>query len=166
MENFAAIDFETANQYRSSVCSVGVVIVRGGVITDKLYRLIKPRPDFYTYWCTQIHGLTGEDTADAPLFPYVWRDIAPHIEGLPLVAHNSPFDESCLKAAFEAYSMHYPEYQFCCTCRAARKKLRGILPDFTLPTVADYCGYSLANHHHALADAEACAAIAIKLIDD
>ena len=32
--NFAAIDFETANNERSLVCSVGVVIVRGGEIVD------------------------------------------------------------------------------------------------------------------------------------
>ena len=31
MENFAAIDFETANEQRTSVCSVGVVIVRNGI---------------------------------------------------------------------------------------------------------------------------------------
>ena len=30
MKDFAAIDFETANYERSSVCSVGVVIVRDG----------------------------------------------------------------------------------------------------------------------------------------
>ena len=30
MRDFAAIDFETANNERSSVCSVGVVIVRDG----------------------------------------------------------------------------------------------------------------------------------------
>ncbi|MDD3273651.1 MAG: exonuclease, partial [Bacteroidales bacterium] len=30
MTNFAAIDFETANEQRTSVCSVGVVIVRDG----------------------------------------------------------------------------------------------------------------------------------------
>ena len=28
MQNFAAIDFETANNERSSVCSIGIVIVR------------------------------------------------------------------------------------------------------------------------------------------
>ncbi len=28
MRDFAAIDFETANNARSSVCSVGIVIVR------------------------------------------------------------------------------------------------------------------------------------------
>ena len=34
MQDFAAIDFETANNERSSVCSVGVVIVSGGEIVD------------------------------------------------------------------------------------------------------------------------------------
>lgn len=34
MKNFAAIDFETANQQRTSVCSVGIVIVRDGEIVD------------------------------------------------------------------------------------------------------------------------------------
>ncbi len=38
MENFAAIDFETANEQRTSVCSVGVVIVRNGEIADSYYR--------------------------------------------------------------------------------------------------------------------------------
>ena len=42
MKDFAAIDFETANNERSSVCSVGIVIVRGGEIVDKFYSLIKP----------------------------------------------------------------------------------------------------------------------------
>ena len=52
MKDFAAIDFETANQYRSSVCSVGVVIVRNGEVAEKFYSLIYPRPDFFTYWTT------------------------------------------------------------------------------------------------------------------
>ena len=47
MQDFAAIDFETANNERSSVCSVGVVIVKGGEIVDKFYSLIKPEPEYY-----------------------------------------------------------------------------------------------------------------------
>ncbi len=75
------------------------------------------------------------------------------------------FDESCLKAAFAAYGMKYPNYRFYCTCRASRKLLGDKLPNHQLQTVAAYCGYDLTAHHHALADAEACAAIGIKLID-
>lgn len=164
MKDFAAIDFETANNLHSSVCSVGVVIVRNGVIIDKFYSLIYPEPDYFTYWTTQVHGLTIDDVEGAPVFPKVWEQIAPKIEGLPLVAHNSPFDEGCLKAVFDVYQMDYPDYQFYDTCAAARKQLKGKIPNNQLHTVAAYCGYDLKNHHHALADAEACAAIAIKLL--
>ena len=72
MKDFAAIDFETANNERSSVCSVGIVIVRGGEIVDKFYSLIKPEPEYYNYWCSQVHGLCAADTEDAPIFPEVW----------------------------------------------------------------------------------------------
>lgn len=160
--NFAAIDFETANGKRSSVCSVGIVIVRNGEIVDRFYSLIRPRPNFYSDFTTQIHGLTRIDTDYADRFPEVWEKVRDRIEGLPLVAHNKRFDESCLKAVFSEYGMPYPGYEFHCTLMASRRSLR--LPNHRLHTVAAACGFDLENHHHALADAEACAAIALKLL--
>ena len=97
MKDFAAIDFETANECPSSVCSVGIVVVRDGRIEDRFYSLIHPEPDYYQWFCRKVHGLGPEDTEDAPVFPYVWERVEPLVEGLPLVAHNSPFDEGCLK---------------------------------------------------------------------
>ena len=165
MAAFAAIDFETANEIRSSVCSVGVVIVESGIIRKKIYRLIHPCPDYYRYWNTRIHGLTCDDTDHAPSFPEVWADIAPYITGLPFVAHNSPFDEGCLRAVFRTYGMDYPdEYVFHCTCRASRRVFGTELPNHQLQTVSARCGYDLTRHHHALADAEACAWIARKIM--
>ena len=162
MNNFAAIDFETANNERSSVCSVGIVVVRDGEIVDKFYSLIKPEPEYYNYWCSQVHGLSLDDTMDAPVFPDVWAQIEPMIEGLPLVAHNKAFDESCLKAVFRVYQMDYPDYELHCTCIASRK----VWPEgpHNLDIIAARCGYDLENHHHALADAEACAAIALQIL--
>ena len=101
MDNFAAIDFETANGNCSSVCSVGIVIVRNGEICDSFYSLIKPEPNYYSWFCQRVHGLGHKDTDSAPIFPEVWKQIEPKIEGLTLVAHNSPFDEGCLKAVFQ-----------------------------------------------------------------
>lgn len=163
MTNFAAIDFETANQCRSSVCSVGVVIVHDGMIVDRFYSLIQPTPNYYTHWTTEIHGLTHNDTDNAPIFPEVWKQINPLIKGLPLVAHNSPFDEGCLRSVFKTYEMEYPEYPFYCTLKASRK-LQPELPNHRLDTVAETCNFNLTNHHNAIADAEACAAIALKLL--
>jgi len=141
MQDFAAIDFETANFERCSVCSVGVVIVRGGEIVDSFYSLIQPEPNY----CE------------------VWKQIEPMIEGLPLVAHNASFDKSCLKASFYTYQMDYPDYEFLDTLKAARRKLPH-LPDHQLHTVSSACGYGLTDHHHALADAEACAWIAREIL--
>ena len=164
MRDFAAIDFETANNERTSVCSVGVVIVRDGEIVDSFYSLIQPEPNYYNYWCSQVHGLCQEDTEEAPVFPEVWAQIEPLIDGLPLVAHNKSFDESCLKAVFRCYQMDYPDYEFYCTCQTARRVFGDSLPNHQLQTVAARCGYQLENHHHALADAEACAWIARKIL--
>lgn len=164
IRDFAAIDFETANGQRTSVCSVGVVVVRGGRPSESIYRLICPYPNYYSAFTTAIHGLTRSDTENAPSFPDVWGEIAPRIEGLPLVAHNSPFDEGCLKAVFDLYGMSYPGYTFYCTCRASRRIFGRRLPNHQLHTVSAACGYELENHHHALADAEACARIALKLL--
>lgn len=164
MKNFAAIDFETANHQKSSVCSVGVVIVRDGKIVEKIYRLIHPVPNYYSSSNTRIHGLTKKDTEAADYFPEVWAEIAAKIEGLDLVAHWSVFDEGCLRAAFSRFEMTYPNYRFHCTCIAARRFFGRMLPNHKLDTVAAAVGFDLKNHHHALADAEACAAIAMCII--
>ena len=163
MENFATIDFETANNERTSVCSVGVVIVRDGEIVDSFYSLIQPEPNYYNYWCTQVHGITRHDTESAPVFPEVWKQIEPLIDGLPLVAHNKAFDESCLKAVFRCYQMDYPDYEFYCTYQAARRAFPNA-ENHQLHTISMLCGFRLENHHHALADAEACAWIAREIL--
>lgn len=163
LRNFAAIDFETANQLPSSVCSVGIVVVKDCQVVDSFYSLIKPEPEYYDFWCSQVHGLTEYDTRRAPLFPEVWAQIEPLIEGLPLVAHNKAFDEKCLQAAFRCYGMTYPDYEFHCTLVKSRR----VWPcgRHNLDLIAERCGFDLSLHHHALADAEACAAIAIKIFN-
>jgi len=69
-----------------------------------------------------------------------------------------------MASAFDLYGLPYPGYTFYCTCRASRRTFGRSLPDHRLPTVAAACGYDLQQHHHALADAEACAAIALKIL--
>ena len=164
MTDFAAIDFEIANKQCCSVCSVGIVVVRGGEVVERFYSLIHPEPEYYQWFCRRVHGIGPDDTEDAPVFPFVWARIEPLIEGLPLVAHNAGFDEKCLKDVFKVYRMDYPDYVFLDTLSASRQHFGASLPNHRLPTVAAACGYTLTRHHHALADAEACAQIALKVL--
>jgi len=64
LRDFIAIDFETANQHPSSVCSVGVVMVRDGQMVDSFYSLIQPEPNYYSYFCQRVHGITQIETDD------------------------------------------------------------------------------------------------------
>lgn len=134
MRDFFAIDFETANGQRSSVCSVGIVIVNGGEIVDSFYSLIKPTPNYYSWLCRRVHGLGYRDTKDAEEFPEVWEQAMKCVKAyfpfiadgeVPFVAHNKAFDENCLKAAFAAYDITYPGYEFDCTLLKARQGLAG-----------------------------------------
>ena len=163
VNDFAAIDFELANGVRTSVCSMGVVVVRGGEVVERFYSLVKPVPNFYHWGCSKVNKLNRRSTDSAETFPKVWSRIAPRIEGLTLVAHNAVFDGGTLRAVMKAYNMKWPGYEFQCTCKASQRLLPE-LPDHRLPTVSAACGFVLERHHHALADAEACAAIALKLL--
>ena len=113
------------------------------------------------------------DTDDADFFPEVWarlqkkvHEYFPFIEDgeVPFVAHNARFDEGCLRAAFATFDLALPNYEFMDTLAASRNYFGSALLNHQLHTVAAACGYDLQNHHHALADAEACAWIAREII--
>lgn len=162
MDNFVAIDVETANGERTSVCSIGAVKVVDGVVVDSYYELVQPTPNYYYRRFTEeIHGISRADTDSARTFPEVWKDLERFIGTLPLVAHNKIFDEGCLRACFRHYNMPYPEYTFLCTLQKARRVIpRTLCGSFSLPSLAAFLGIPFDNHHNALADAEACARIA------
>ena len=179
MRDFIAIDFETANECASSVCSIGAVLVRDGEIVRTFYSLIRPEPDYYKWFCQQVHGLGHEDTDNAEVFPYVWRrmlksmledveilseDTQDSPTAIPLVAHNARFGSRCLREVFNCYRMDYPEFVFHDTLAASRRHFGNCLENHQLQTVAAACGYNLIDHHHALADAEACAWIAREIL--
>lgn len=166
MDNFVAIDVETANREPSSICAIGAVKVVDGAIADRFYSLVKPEPEYYVrYFTEHVHGISPEMTEEAPTFDVVWRRLHSFIARLPLVAHNKAFDERCIRAAFRVYGMDYPDYPFFCTLAKARRTVpRTMCSSYSLPVLCDFLGIPFYNHHNALADAEACAKIALTIL--
>lgn len=163
LKDFVAIDVETANYEPSSVCSIGCVKVRDGRIVDTFYSLVHPEPDYYIRRFTAIHGLSDDDTYNAPPFDRVWKCVEIWSEGLPYVAHNAAFDHGCISSAAKIYQIEPPE-RFLCTLRSAQSRLtRYECPSKSLPNLCNHLGISFSNHHNALADAEACARITLLL---
>jgi DNA polymerase-3 subunit epsilon len=165
MRDFAAIDFETANDNPASVCKLGLVIVCAGKMETKRDFSVRPFPNYYTDKATRVHGLNYAKTCNAPIFPEVWMKIMLLIGNLPLVAHNSAFEKRCLRMAHEAYGMICPEHESFCTCNTARRALGKAVSDHKLGTVAAYFGITNKHPHDALSDAITCAKIAKKFGD-
>ncbi|MDR0765367.1 MAG: 3'-5' exoribonuclease [Odoribacteraceae bacterium] len=158
-KNFAAVDFEMANMHRASICSIGVVVVRDWHVTDRLYRLVRPVPGHYSAWATRVHGLGDNDTGVARDFPLVWEEIRDVVHDLPMVAHNSAFEQDCLRSVHAFYGLVYHGHEFHCTYRTAAGRVPW-LRNHRLHTVCAYFGHVSRFRHESLADAEGCAFLA------
>lgn len=157
--DYVAIDFETANSSSASACSVGLVKVRDGRVVDKAGWLIKPPfgHDFFSEWNTRIHGIVEDDVVDALGWAEQLPDLLAFVGDDPLVAHNAGFDMGVIRGACAATGLECPELRYFCSLQVARKTYT--LDSYRLPMAAMAAGFEGFNHHEALADAEACAAI-------
>ncbi|WP_285182845.1 exonuclease domain-containing protein [Rhodococcus sp. MEB032] len=155
MLDYTTIDFETANSYRGSPCSIGLVRVRDGIPVEERHWLIRPpeQVDHFDNFNIALHGITPGMVATAPR----WKDALPaivaFIAGDIVVAHYAGFDIGVIRYACAVDNIEWPEIRFLCTMVLARRALS--LPTYRLPYVLDALGGVIVDHHDALADARA-----------
>ena len=159
--DFVALDVETANQHWSSICQVGLVEVKNGIITDKKSWLCRPNGDFDEANIA-CHGITADDVAGEPSISELLPRVFEYIGERTVVAHNAYFDLSALRYAAKEANLEAPGIAFACTLANSRAANLDV-GNHRLPTIAKYFGVSLDNHHDALADAVACAGIMVGL---
>lgn len=153
MESFTAIDFETAQGYRWSICQVGLIRVENGIITKELDILVQPPNNYYWSRFTDIHGISSSDTFKSPTFDTVWNEIEPYITNKNVIAHNGfGFDFPVLNKTLEYYNMQTPDYNKFCTYKIYKSNLAALCTEHKIPL----------NHHDALSDAKACAELYLR----
>ncbi|SHN34719.1 exonuclease domain-containing protein [Mucilaginibacter sp. OK098] len=145
--SFTAIDFETAQGKRWSICRVGLVRVEEGRLVNKLNLLVCPPGNIYSGMNTQIHGIGARHTYNSPKFANIWPLIRPYIENETVVSHNGAFDFSCLSQTLGYYKLQLPDYKQQCTYKIFGKGLAACCSDHRIAL----------KHHDALSDAMACA---------
>ncbi|AMK12917.1 MAG: 3'-5' exonuclease [Pseudodesulfovibrio sp.] len=156
---FVAIDFETADPKRDSACAVGIVVVEGGEIVARDYRLIRPPRSKFNPFCVQVHGIHWADVCGEPSFGDLWPELQLWFRDADfIVAHNAAFDKSVLHTCCRESGWDAPVQPFLCTVQLSKKTWA--LPSNKLPAVCAHLGIEL-NHHNAASDAEACALIAV-----
>lgn len=163
--NFTAIDFETANGFRGSACAIGAVKIRNGQIAETHYSLLQPPAGFDRFDPRNmaIHGITPDDVATAPTFGHHFADLRAFIADDVVVAHNAGFDIGVIESGLEVSGLPIPQLEFACSLTLSRKNYK--LASHALPSAAAEAGFVLTNHHNALEDAKAAAAIVVDVAD-
>jgi DNA polymerase III subunit epsilon len=160
---FVALDVETANSNRGSICAVGWAVVHLGEIVDAGSSLCRP-PDAVSWFDprnSRIHKITERDVADKPRFDQIIPTLIAAFSDLPVVAHNAAFDIGALREAYTHCGLPWPTLSYGCTLVWSRRLLR--LPSNRLPIVCDHLGIPLNHHHDPGDDARAAAQITIAL---
>ncbi|WP_256125006.1 exonuclease domain-containing protein, partial [Staphylococcus aureus] len=86
--DFVAIDVETANEQRSSICSIALLKFQDNKMRDAIYTHINPET-YFSSINTSIHGISEEDVMDSPKMYQMHEAIIRFLDNHIIVAHNT-----------------------------------------------------------------------------
>lgn len=162
--DFVAVDVETANSNVSSICQVGIAVVRSAEIEDVWTQLIDPH-DFFDPHNTAIHGIDHKMVIGHPRFEELCDKIGGYL-GEIVVSHTF-FDRGAISKAFEECGKSLRYGIWIDSAQVARR---------AWPDKYALRGYNLANiaydlgirfrHHNAGEDARAAAEIVLRACAD
>ena len=168
---FAVIDLETSGgspRLGAGITEIGVVKVKGGQVLGTFQSFVDPGHSLPVF-ITQLTGISDEMLISAPFIDEILPtlfDFLGNADETVVVAHNSPFDLSFLKAAAKAHEMDWPDYLTVDTARLARAVLdRDEVINCKLSTLADFFGATTSPNHRALDDAMATVDVLHGLIE-
>ena len=159
MLTFNAIDVETANADRSSICQIGIVHVRDGEIVDAWESLINPQTEFRRR-NTDLHGITKEDVKDAPILPEIRQELRQRLRDSILISHGL-FDHQAFEQAMVKYGLEKLQVTWLDSVAFAKRTIPG-KRSYKLAALAEKFGINL-EHHNALSDARTVAAVVLHM---
>jgi DNA polymerase III epsilon subunit family exonuclease len=168
---FAVLDLETSGgspRLGAGITEIGVVKVKGGQVLGTFQSFVDPGHAL-PYFITELTGITDQMLVSAPfideILPTLFEFLGNPDETV-VVAHNSPFDLSFLKAAALTHEIDWPEYLTVDTARLARAVLdRDEVTNCKLSTLAQFFGATTSPNHRALDDATATVDVLHGLIE-
>ena len=168
---FAVLDIETSGgspRLGAGITEIGVVKVKGGEVLGTFQSFVDPGHSLPVF-ITQLTGITDEMLISAPFIDEILPTLFEFLgsaEETVVVAHNSPFDLSFLKAASKTHEIQWPDYLTVDTARLARAVLeRDEVINCKLSTLAEFFGAATSPNHRALDDAMATVDVLHGLIE-
>lgn len=164
MTSFNAIDVETANADRASICQIGIVQVRNGTLGKEWSTLVDPE-DWFDPWNVSIHGIDRKAVKGAPTLPDLHAELTRWLRDAVVVSHTS-FDRVALERAAAKYNLPPLETVWLDSARVARRAWQDEFASrgYGLKKLAKHFGIEF-KHHDALEDAKAAARILLKAVE-
>jgi len=160
--DFLVVDVETANPDSRSICQIGIVGFRDGVLVETWQSLVNPGTRFDP-GNIAIHGIRPEDVRDAPNFADIFHELRARFDGR-IVGSHTAFDRRAICGAAELHGLPAPTCRWLDTAQVVRRAW----PQFAKR------GYGLANlsrhfglpfrHHDALEDARLAGEVLLRAI--
>ncbi|MGI9311141.1 MAG: exonuclease domain-containing protein [bacterium] len=162
--NFTAIDVETANPDRASICQIGIVRYVDGRLVERWSSLIDPG-EYFDDWNIYVHGIEERHVRGKPKLPDVADKLGGLLNNTICVSHGS-FDRIAIDRAFDKYRLTEINSDWLDTQQVVRR----IWDEFSqrgygLDNVCKKIGYHF-KHHDALEDAKACAKVLLAATEE
>ncbi|MET4634660.1 exonuclease domain-containing protein [Kaistia defluvii] len=156
---FFALDVETANNHRGSICQIGVACVRPDNSIETWVTLVNPQTRIWLW--SGLHGITAERVEGAPTFADVLPVLEVALRGHTVYQHSG-FDRSAVAAACADIDLVAPAWLWhnsVQVARAAWPELKGN-GGHGLASLKAHLGLRF-NHHDAGEDARAAAEVVL-----
>jgi DNA polymerase III subunit epsilon len=156
---FFALDVETANHDRGSICQIGVACVRPDDSIETWVTLIDPGTRQWVF--TDLHGIDFEMVQGAPTINAVLAVLEPMLNGQTVYQHSG-FDRSAIRSACLALARDEPDWDWqnsVSVARSAWPELKGN-GGHGLASLKSHLDLSF-EHHDAGEDARAAAQVVL-----
>jgi DNA polymerase III epsilon subunit family exonuclease len=162
-DSLVVFDTETTSRDAATgeLVEIGAVRIKGGAVVDRFSTLVKPSRGIVG---KQVHGISASDVAGAPSPAEAARQLMTWAGDDLLVGHNIGFDIAFLQAALGDGTRIEPgRYLDTLTLARAAYPDLGV---YKLPDLVEFLELAVSPDHRALADAEATAALVLRLAGD
>ena len=157
---FKALDVETANADPSSICQIGIVSIRCGVIEGSVSMLVNPEMPFNCF-NVRLHGISERTVGNSETLPHIHRRLRCLLGGMVVVSHTS-FDRVAIDSAIKRYGLVPIQVTWLDSAMIARRAWprRYGRRGWSLARIAGDLGISF-SHHDAVEDARAAGEIVL-----
>jgi DNA polymerase III epsilon subunit-like protein len=157
---FFALDVETANNDRGSICQIGVACVRPDNSIETWVTYVDPQVERWVF--TYLHGISARTVQGAPTFAEVLPILRDALNGATVYQHSG-FDRSAVAAACGNCGLLVPQWEWRDSVHVARvawPELRGNA-GHGLASLKQHLGL-IFEHHDAGEDARAAAEVVLR----